>query len=171
MDANNIKIANTACGNGSVSPRVNARSLFTMFWCLLPSDHSLLTFNLSNVVPLYIWLPLYIIDTESSAKRFGSEGHLNVSSTVHAQYCWNVQLCSTMTQILSVTDMHLFGHCPAHDEFYLVVCSHCNQVVKPQAFNGHCGKLQNSSMQMIFAEVHLARSSQHNQVTMYDELS
>ncbi|XP_069759434.1 ataxin-7-like protein 1 isoform X5 [Narcine bancroftii] len=35
--------------------------------------------------------------------------------------------------------MHLFGHCPAHDEFYLVVCSHCNQVVKPQAFNGHCG--------------------------------
>ncbi|XP_072915160.1 ataxin-7-like protein 1 isoform X4 [Hemitrygon akajei] len=40
---------------------------------------------------------------------------------------------------LNKEDMHLFGHCPAHDEFYLVVCSHCNQVVKPQAFNGHCG--------------------------------
>lgn len=36
--------------------------------------------------------------------------------------------------------MHLFGHYPAHDDFYLVVCSACNQVVKPQVFQSHCGK-------------------------------
>ncbi|XP_078076294.1 ataxin-7-like protein 1 isoform X3 [Mustelus asterias] len=46
---------------------------------------------------------------------------------------------------LNKEDMHLFGHCPAHDEFYLVVCSHCNQVVKPQAFNGHCDRRHGSS--------------------------
>jgi len=36
--------------------------------------------------------------------------------------------------------MSIFGHCPAHDEFYLVVCNHCSQVVKPQAFQKHCGE-------------------------------
>ncbi|NXK01009.1 AT7L2 protein, partial [Corythaixoides concolor] len=35
-------------------------------------------------------------------------------------------------------DMNIFGHCPAHDDFYLVVCNHCSQVVKPQAFQKHC---------------------------------
>ncbi|KAM9369369.1 LOW QUALITY PROTEIN: ataxin-7-like protein 2 [Phaethornis superciliosus] len=35
-------------------------------------------------------------------------------------------------------DMSIFGQCPAQDEFYLVVCSHCSQVVKPQAFQKHC---------------------------------
>ncbi|NXA16721.1 AT7L2 protein, partial [Sapayoa aenigma] len=35
-------------------------------------------------------------------------------------------------------DMDIFGHCPAQDEFYLVVCNHCSQVVKPQAFQKHC---------------------------------
>lgn len=34
--------------------------------------------------------------------------------------------------------MHIFGHCPAQDDFYLVVCSHCGQVVKPEAFEKHC---------------------------------
>ena len=34
--------------------------------------------------------------------------------------------------------MHIYGHCPAHDEIYLVVCSHCGQVVKAQAFEKHC---------------------------------
>uniref|UniRef100_A0A803YG18 Ataxin 7 like 1 n=1 Tax=Meleagris gallopavo TaxID=9103 RepID=A0A803YG18_MELGA len=38
-----------------------------------------------------------------------------------------------------VWHMSIFGHCPAHDEFYLVVCNHCSQVVKPQAFQKHCG--------------------------------
>ncbi|XP_015419005.1 PREDICTED: ataxin-7-like protein 2 [Myotis davidii] len=35
-------------------------------------------------------------------------------------------------------DMSIFGHCPAYDDFYLVVCNHCSQVVKPQAFQKHC---------------------------------
>ncbi|XP_023560781.1 ataxin-7 isoform X2 [Octodon degus] len=34
-------------------------------------------------------------------------------------------------------DMPVFGLCPAHDDFYLVVCNDCNQVVKPQAFQSH----------------------------------
>ncbi|XP_038666495.1 ataxin-7 [Scyliorhinus canicula] len=38
---------------------------------------------------------------------------------------------------LSREDMPIFGHCPAHDDFYLVMCNHCNQVVKPQAFQAH----------------------------------
>ncbi|XP_028261853.1 ataxin-7-like protein 2a isoform X2 [Parambassis ranga] len=39
---------------------------------------------------------------------------------------------------LSKEDMSIFGLYPGHDEFYLVVCSHCSQVVKPQAFEKHC---------------------------------
>ncbi|KAL0978073.1 hypothetical protein UPYG_G00165570 [Umbra pygmaea] len=35
-------------------------------------------------------------------------------------------------------DMCIFGHYPGQDDFYLVVCSHCGQVVKPQAFEKHC---------------------------------
>ncbi|XP_010632351.1 ataxin-7-like protein 1 isoform X14 [Fukomys damarensis] len=45
---------------------------------------------------------------------------------------------------LNKEDMHLFGHYPAHDDFYLVVCSACNQVVKPQVFQSHCGRKQDS---------------------------
>uniref|UniRef100_A0A3Q3WTF9 SCA7 domain-containing protein n=1 Tax=Mola mola TaxID=94237 RepID=A0A3Q3WTF9_MOLML len=39
---------------------------------------------------------------------------------------------------LSKEDMSIFGLFPGHDDFYLVVCSHCGQVVKPQAFEKHC---------------------------------
>ncbi|XP_054472610.1 ataxin-7-like protein 2a [Anoplopoma fimbria] len=39
---------------------------------------------------------------------------------------------------LSKEDMSIFGLYPGHDDFYLVVCSHCGQVVKPQAFEKHC---------------------------------
>ena len=35
--------------------------------------------------------------------------------------------------------MPLFGLCPAQDEFYLVVCETCKQVVKPQALLRHMG--------------------------------
>ena len=38
---------------------------------------------------------------------------------------------------LRVEDMPLFGLCPAQDEFYLVVCEKCNQVIKPQALRSH----------------------------------
>uniref|UniRef100_H3D0N9 Ataxin 7 n=1 Tax=Tetraodon nigroviridis TaxID=99883 RepID=H3D0N9_TETNG len=34
-------------------------------------------------------------------------------------------------------DMPIFGQCPAQDDFYLVMCSQCSQVVKPQAFQAH----------------------------------
>ncbi|KAJ8260288.1 hypothetical protein GJAV_G00179240 [Gymnothorax javanicus] len=42
------------------------------------------------------------------------------------------------TMTLQKEDMSVFGHYPAHDDFYLVLCSHCGQVVKPQAFENHC---------------------------------
>ncbi|XP_055974242.1 ataxin-7-like protein 1 isoform X3 [Sorex fumeus] len=45
---------------------------------------------------------------------------------------------------LNKEDMHLFGHYPAHDAFYLVVCSACNQVVKPQVFQAHCERRHGS---------------------------
>ncbi|XP_051509330.1 ataxin-7-like protein 2 [Myxocyprinus asiaticus] len=41
------------------------------------------------------------------------------------------------TMTLRKEDMSIYGHCPAHDDFFLVVCSHCGQVVKPQAFEKH----------------------------------
>ncbi|XP_047661759.1 ataxin-7-like protein 2a isoform X3 [Tachysurus fulvidraco] len=40
--------------------------------------------------------------------------------------------------------MSIFGHYPGHDDFYLVVCSHCSQVVKPQAFEKHCERRHGS---------------------------
>ncbi|KAM6170607.1 LOW QUALITY PROTEIN: ataxin-7 [Rhynchocyon petersi] len=45
---------------------------------------------------------------------------------------------------LSREDMPIFGLCPAHDDFYLVVCKDCNQVVKPQAFQSHYERRHNS---------------------------
>ncbi|XP_059995410.1 ataxin-7-like protein 2 isoform X1 [Lagenorhynchus albirostris] len=48
----------------------------------------------------------------------------------------NLKKLDAMTLIKE--DMSIFGHCPAHDDFYLVVCNHCSQVVKPQAFQKHC---------------------------------
>lgn len=36
--------------------------------------------------------------------------------------------------------MHIYGHCPAHDDIYLVVCSLCGHVIKPQAFEKHCDR-------------------------------
>uniref|UniRef100_A0A3Q2E6W7 Ataxin 7-like 2a n=1 Tax=Cyprinodon variegatus TaxID=28743 RepID=A0A3Q2E6W7_CYPVA len=40
--------------------------------------------------------------------------------------------------VTAADDMSIFGLYPGHDDFYLVVCSHCGQVVKPQAFEKHC---------------------------------
>ncbi|KAI7797839.1 ataxin 7-like 2b, partial [Triplophysa rosa] len=42
------------------------------------------------------------------------------------------------TTTLKKEDMSIYGHCPAHDDFFLVVCIHCGQLVKPQAFERHC---------------------------------
>ncbi|XP_077430433.1 ataxin-7 [Vanacampus margaritifer] len=43
-------------------------------------------------------------------------------------------------------DMPIFGHYPAQDDFYLVMCSHCSQVVKPQAFQAHYERRHNSAI-------------------------
>ncbi|NXT77899.1 AT7L2 protein, partial [Zapornia atra] len=48
-------------------------------------------------------------------------------------------------------DMSIFGHCPAHDEFYLVVCNHCSQVVKPQAFQKHCAERRHGPLNKLYA--------------------
>ncbi|TTB85618.1 Ataxin-7-like protein 2 [Bagarius yarrelli] len=51
---------------------------------------------------------------------------------------------ATETMTLRKEDMSIFGHYPGHDDFYLVVCSHCSQVVKPQAFEKHCERRHGS---------------------------
>lgn len=51
-------------------------------------------------------------------------------------------------------DMPIFGLCPAHDDFYLVVCNDCNQVVKPQAFQSHCERRHSSSSKPPLAVPH-----------------
>ncbi|XP_067360796.1 ataxin-7 isoform X2 [Channa argus] len=42
-------------------------------------------------------------------------------------------------------DMPIFGQCPAQDDFYLVMCNHCSQVVKPQAFQAHYERRHSSA--------------------------
>ncbi|KAI1897170.1 hypothetical protein AGOR_G00080460 [Albula goreensis] len=42
-------------------------------------------------------------------------------------------------------DMPIFGQCPAQDDFYLVMCNYCSQVVKPQAFHTHYERRHGSS--------------------------
>ncbi|XP_051933135.1 ataxin-7 isoform X2 [Hippocampus zosterae] len=43
-------------------------------------------------------------------------------------------------------DMPIFGQYPAQDDFYLVMCSHCSQVIKPQAFQAHYERRHNSAI-------------------------
>ncbi|XP_072306198.1 ataxin-7-like protein 2b isoform X1 [Eucyclogobius newberryi] len=50
--------------------------------------------------------------------------------------------CETMT--LRKEDMPIYGHCPAQDDFYLVVCGHCGKLVKPQALVEHCERRHGS---------------------------
>lgn len=49
-------------------------------------------------------------------------------------------------------DMSIFGLYPGHDDFYLVVCSHCGQVVKPQAFEKHCER-RHGSLAKLYARL------------------
>uniref|UniRef100_F6RHG5 Ataxin 7 like 2 n=2 Tax=Monodelphis domestica TaxID=13616 RepID=F6RHG5_MONDO len=56
-------------------------------------------------------------------------------------------------------DMSIFGHCPAHDEFYLVVCNHCSQVVKPQAFQKHCER-RHGPLSKLYARAQASATSQ-----------
>lgn len=55
-----------------------------------------------------------------------------------------LQFCHVWLTLPLSTDMPIFGQCPAQDDFYLVMCSHCGQVVKPQAFQAHYGKCDNT---------------------------
>lgn len=56
-----------------------------------------------------------------------------------------IDSCSVWLSPSLCTDMPIFGQCPAQDDFYLVMCSHCSQVVKPQAFQAHYGKCHASA--------------------------
>ncbi|XP_076860693.1 ataxin-7-like protein 2a isoform X1 [Brachyhypopomus gauderio] len=62
---------------------------------------------------------------------------------------------TTETMTLRKEDMSIFGHCPGHDDFYLVVCSHCGQVVKPQAFEKHCER-RHGSVGKLYAHLRTA---------------
>ena len=48
-------------------------------------------------------------------------------------------LCHILNFKFAITDMPLYGLCPAQ-EFYLVVCEMCGHLVKPQALQHHMGK-------------------------------
>nr|KAF6405010.1 hypothetical protein HJG63_009333 [Rousettus aegyptiacus] len=58
---------------------------------------------------------------------------------------------------LSKEDMHVFGHYPARDDFYLVVCSACDQVVKPQVFQSHCERRHGSMCRLPASRASLAQ--------------
>ena len=66
----------------------------------------------------------------------------------HSKACLLLNICSSNAIVYFLfclfdpvdADMPIFGQCPAQDDFYLVMCSHCSQVVKPQAFQAHYGK-------------------------------
>lgn len=53
-------------------------------------------------------------------------------------YFHSTLICVSYLLSPLLPDMSIFGLYPGHDDFYLVVCSHCGQVVKPQAFEKHC---------------------------------
>ncbi|KAI5607093.1 ataxin-7-like protein 2 isoform X1 [Silurus asotus] len=70
--------------------------------------------------------------------------HLTASDGSDADDCSKNGKKTTETMTLRKEDMSIFGHYPGHDDFYLVVCSHCSQVVKPQAFEKHCERRHGS---------------------------
>merc|ERR1712045_327259 len=62
-------------------------------------------------------------------------------------------------------DMPLYGHCPAQDEFFLVVCKTCGHVIKPQALQKHIeqrhgGKIQCRARPPIAAKISPAAVSE-----------
>ncbi|XP_072537865.1 ataxin-7-like protein 2b isoform X2 [Salminus brasiliensis] len=65
------------------------------------------------------------------------------------------------TMTLRKEDMCIYGHCPSQDEFYLVVCSHCGQVVKPQAFEKHCVRRHGSLSKLCGPHSSLSSPSSH----------
>ncbi|XP_030633747.1 ataxin-7-like protein 2a [Chanos chanos] len=69
---------------------------------------------------------------------WAERANVTLSEGSDADDCGKNGKKTTETMTLRKEDMSIFGHYPGHDEFYLVVCSHCSQVVKPQAFEKHC---------------------------------
>lgn len=68
-----------------------------------------------------------------------STNYLIIQITVSCRPGGHWISCSLSLILLPLLlDMSIFGLYPGHDDFYLVVCSHCGQVVKPQAFEKHC---------------------------------
>ncbi|XP_061910227.1 ataxin-7-like protein 2 isoform X1 [Entelurus aequoreus] len=68
--------------------------------------------------------------------------------TSDAGLCAEYESVISETMTLSKEDKHIFGECPSHDDFYLVVCSHCGLVVKPQAFEKHCERRHDLVLKM-----------------------
>ncbi|XP_048874269.1 ataxin-7-like [Brienomyrus brachyistius] len=73
-----------------------------------------------------------------AAKLYGSDGAESEES---------LKECGKNREAMRLCrdDMPIFGQFPAQDDFYLVMCSHCNQVVKPQAFQAHYERRHSSS--------------------------
>ncbi|XP_059806323.1 ataxin-7-like protein 1 isoform X1 [Hypanus sabinus] len=69
---------------------------------------------------------------------------LRLSDGTESEDCGKDVRKKIETMRLIREDMPIFGHCPAHDEFFLVVCNQCGQVVKPQAFQMHCERRHGS---------------------------
>lgn len=69
--------------------------------------------------------------------------------------------CALFIVSSSYTDMPIFGQCPAQDDFYLVMCSQCSQVVKPQAFQAHYGTFHTLVL-FILTPYRVARASHAN---------
>ncbi|XP_033114604.1 ataxin-7-like protein 1 [Anneissia japonica] len=63
-------------------------------------------------------------DTESTAEASGEDSSKRGNGKAESMK-------------LHRTDFALFGICPTQDQFYLVVCEQCGQVVKPQGLKNH----------------------------------
>uniref|UniRef100_A0A4W5L085 Ataxin 7 n=1 Tax=Hucho hucho TaxID=62062 RepID=A0A4W5L085_9TELE len=90
----------------------------------LPSPEMMLGQSWSNWVDAAIVYGNDGAESEESLKEFGKNREA-------------MRLCRD--------DMPIFGQCPAQDDFYLVMCSHCSQVVKPQAFQAHYERRHSSA--------------------------
>ncbi|XP_069862307.1 ataxin-7-like protein 2 isoform X2 [Dipodomys merriami] len=91
-----------------------------------------------------------------STRRWGCRKRVDLLSCVFPPGAELEESSKNMKKLDAMTlikeDMSIFGHCPAHDDFYLVVCNHCSQVVKPQAFQKHCER-RHGPLSKLYARV------------------
>ncbi|XP_028652927.2 ataxin-7-like protein 2 [Erpetoichthys calabaricus] len=83
---------------------------------------------------------------------------ISVADGTEAEECHRNEKKKEEAMTLIKEDMAIFGHCPAHDDFFLVVCNHCSQVVKPQAFEKHCER-RHGPLSKLYARLHPAAGS------------